>query len=138
MYKRQDIYNDIESDLASEEMFKKEIASKVEVKDFEIEKDIDKKQTEYQIRWLYSNDQATIGKYFKLINTETNFDSLFNSQLNDSVFIDDRQLKTSLYNIYVKNPAFAQIIDTLKPGVTSNPIHALSLIHICRLGNWWS
>ena len=33
-----DIYRDIESDLAAEEMFQKEIAPKVEVKDSEIEK----------------------------------------------------------------------------------------------------
>jgi hypothetical protein len=132
-----DIYKDIESDLASEEMFKKEIVSKVEVKDFEIEKVIDKKQTEYQIRWLYSNDQATIGKYFKLINTGTSFDSIFSNQLNDSVFINDRQLKTSLYNIYVKNPVFAQIIDTLKPGVTSNPIHTDDGWYIIKIDNIW-
>jgi len=130
-----DIYKDIESDLAAEEMFKKEIAPKVEVKDSEIEKVIDKKQTEYEIRWLYSSDQTTIGKYFKLINSGTNFDSLFNSQLNDSVSSDDRQLKTSLYNIYVKNPAFAQIIDTLKPGVTSNPIHTDDGWYIIKIDN---
>jgi len=130
-----DIYKDIESDLAAEEMFKKEIATNVEVKDSEIEKVIDKKQTEYEIRWLYSNYQTTIGKYFKLINSGTSFDSIFSNQLNDSVFLDDRQLKTSLYNIYVKNPAFAQIIDTLKPGVTSNPIHTDDGWYIIKIDN---
>jgi hypothetical protein len=132
-----DIYKDIESDLAAEEMFQKEIAPKVVIDDSEIEKVIDKKQTEYQIRWLYSNDQNTIGKYFKSINSGANFDSIFNNQLNDSVSLDDRQLKSSLYNIYVKNPVFAQIIDTLKPGVISNPIHTDDGWYIIKIDNIW-
>lgn len=132
-----DIYKDIESDLAAEEMFKKEIAPKVVVNNFEIEKVIDKKQTEYQLRWLYSNDQITIGKYFNLINTGTKFDSIFNNHLNDSVSLDERQLKSSLYNIYVKNPEFAQIIDTLKPGVISNPIHTDDGWYIIKIDNIW-
>jgi hypothetical protein len=132
-----DICKDIESDLSAEEMFKKEIAPEVEVKDSEIEKVINKKQTEYQVRWLYSNDQTTISKYFKLINIGATFDSIFNNQLNDSVFLDDRQLKSSLYNIYFKNPVFAQIIDTLKPGVISNPIHADDGWYIIKIDNIW-
>jgi hypothetical protein len=84
---------------------------------------------------LYSNDQTTIGKYFNLINNGTKFDSIFNNHLNDSVSLDERQLKSSLYNIYVKNPEFAQIIDTLKPGVISNPIHTEDGWYIIKIDN---
>ena len=132
-----DIYKDIESDLAAEEMFKKEIATKVVVNDSEIEKVINKKQTEYEIRWLYSDDQTTIGNYYKQIKNGYAFDSLFNNQLNESVLLDDRQLKSSLYNIYLKNPEFAQIIDTLKPGFTSNPIHTDDGWYIIKIDNIW-
>jgi hypothetical protein len=132
-----DICKDIEFDLAAEEMFKKEIAPNVVINNSEIEKVIDKKQTEYEIRWLYSNDQNTIGYYFKSINSGSNFDSIFNNQLSDSVFLDDRQLKSSLYNIYVKNPRFAQIIDTLKSDVISNPIHTDDGWYIIKIDNIW-
>lgn len=131
------IYDDIESDLAAEEMFQKEIVPKVVVSDFEIEKVIDKKQTEYEIRWLYSTYQTTIGNYYKLIKNGSSFDSLFNNQVNDSVSLDDRQLKSSLFNIYTKNPVFAQIIDTLKPGIISNPIHTDDGWYIIKIDNIW-
>jgi len=118
-------------------MFQKEIATKVIINDSEIDKVINKKQTEYQIRWIYSDDNATIANYYKQIVKGSSFDSLFNIQLNDSVFLDDRQLTSSLFNIYLKNPIFAQIIDTLKPGVTSNPIHTNDGWYIIKIDNIW-
>ena len=132
-----DFYNDIESDLAAEELFQKEIAPKVVINNSEIEKVIEKKQTEYLIRWLYSNDNTTIADYYKHVISGSSFDSLFNNQLNDSVLLDDRQLKSSLYNIYLKNPTFAQIIDTLKPGIISNPIHTEDGWYIIKIDNIW-
>lgn len=132
-----DIYEDIESDLAAEEMFQKEIIPKVVINDSEIEKVIDKKQTEYQIRWIYSDDKNTIADYYKQIINGGSFDSLFKIQMNDSVLLDDRQLESSLFNIYLKNPVLAQIIDTLKPGVTSNPIHTSDGWYILKIDNIW-
>ena len=132
-----DIYRDIESDLAAEEMFQKEIAPNVVINDSEIDKVINKKQTEYQIRWIYSIDKATIANYYKQIINGFSFDSLFNIQIDDSVLLDDRQLTSSLFNIYLKNPVFAQIIDTLKPGVTSNPIHTNDGWYIIKIVNIW-
>ena len=110
---------------------------KLVIDDTEIEKVIDKKQTEYQIRWLYSSDNNAIANYYKQIITGASFDSLFKIQLNDSVLLDDRQLTSSLFNIYLKNPVFAQIIDTLKPGVTSNPIHTSDGWYIIKIDNIW-
>jgi hypothetical protein len=130
-----DIYKDIESDLAAEEMFQKEIAPKVVIDDYEIEKVIDKKQTEYQIRWLYTDDLQNLENYVKYLKTGISFDSLFSSQLNDSVLFNDRQLTSSLYNIYMKNPQFAQIIDTLNPGKISDPIHTDDGWYIIKIDN---
>lgn len=130
-----DIYKNIESDLAAEEMFQKEIAPKVEIDDSEIEKVIDKKQTEYQIRWLFTNDLQKLENYVRDLKTGISFDSLFNSQLNDSVPVDDRQLTSSLYYIYMKNLQFAQIIDTLNPRKISDPIHTDDGWYIIKIDN---
>lgn len=130
-----EIYNDIESDLAAEEMFQKEIISEVKVTEAEIEKVILKKQTDYQIRWLYTSDLSQLEKYLTALKNELVFDSLFNAQLNDSVLIDDRMLKSSHYDIYKKNPQFAQIIDSLKPGNISEPIHTDDGWYIIRIDN---
>lgn len=132
-----DIYKDIESDLAAEEMFSKEIMPEIKINDAEITKVIEKKQSEYQIRWLYSWDLLQTENYLKELRSGVPFDSLFKSQLNDSVRIDDRQLTSSLYNIYVKNSQFAQIVDTLKPGKISDPLHTDDGWYIIKIDNIW-
>lgn len=129
------LYTDIESDLAAEEMFEKEIVPKVKINDAEIKKVIEKKQSEYQLRWLYAGDSPILENYLKQLRNEISFDSLFNTQLSDSVLIDDRQLISSLYNIYLKNPQFAQIVDTLKAGNISNPIHTDDGWYIIKIDN---
>ncbi len=129
------IFNDIESDLATEEMFQKEILPQVKINDSEIERLIEKKQTEYQLRWLYTDDLQMLKSYVKELQVGITFDSLFYTQLNDSVLIDDRQLTSSLYNIYMKNPRFAQIIDTLNPGRISDPIHTDDGWYIIKIDN---
>ncbi len=131
------IFNDIQSDLAAEELFKEEILPKVEIKENEIEKVIGKKLIEYEIRWLYSESQQAIQYFIEQLKNSIPFDSLFYTQINDSVFVDDRQMKSSLYNIYVKNPVFAQILDTLKAGSLSAPIHADNGWYIIKIDNIW-
>jgi len=130
-----EIYNDIESDLAAEEMFTKEIVPEIKISDLEISKVIETKQTEYEIRWLYARDLTEEENYFTELKNGLAFDSLFKLQLNDSVLIDDRQLKSSLYNIYLKNPLFAQIMDTLKAGRISNPVHTEDGWYIIKIDN---
>lgn len=133
----EDFYKDIESDLAAEEMFRKEIVPGITITDAEIEKVIEKKQSEYQIRWLYGNNTQQLEKCLKNLKSGISFDSFFNAQLNDSVLIDDRQLKSSLYSIYLKNPQFAQIVDTLNPGMISDPIHTDDGWYIIKIDNIW-
>jgi hypothetical protein len=123
--------------LAAEEMFQKEIVSEITITDTEIEKVIEKKQSEYLLRWIYANDIQQLENHLKNLRNGISFDSLFNSQLNDSVLIDDRQLKSSLYSIYLKNPQFAQIVDTLSPGKISDPIHTDDGWYIIKIDNIW-
>jgi len=131
------VFDDIHSDLASEELFRQEILPKVKINENEIEKVINKKLIEYDIRWLYSENQMSIEYYLKELNSSIPFDSLFYAQINDSIFVDDRQMKSSLYNIYVKNPAFAQILDTLKARSISSPIKTDDGWYIIKIDNSW-
>jgi hypothetical protein len=130
-----EIYDNIKSDLITEEMFTKEIVPEVNISDAEIEKVIQKKQSEYQLRWLYAKELIQLESFVKNLKSGISFDSLFKSQLNDSVLTDDRQLTSSLYNIYIKNPQFAQIIDTLNPGKISDPIHTDDGWYIIKIDN---
>lgn len=131
------ILSDIEADLATEEMFVKEIMPEIKVDSVEIEKVIEKKLSEYYIKWLYAEDLPELENLLMKLKDKISFDSLFNGQLNDSIFVDDRQLTSSLYNIYFKNPQLAQIIDTLTPGKISDPIHTDDGWYIVTIENVW-
>ena len=130
-----ELYTDIESDLAAEEMFRKEILSKVEISDTEINKIIEKKLSQYELRWLYAENSANVENYLMQLKSGISFDSLFTAQLSDAVLMDDRQLTSSLYNIYMKNPQFALIVDTLKSGRISDPIHTNDGWYIIKIDN---
>lgn len=131
------ILNDFQSDLAAEELFREEILPKVKIGENEINKIIEKKLIEYEIRWLYSPDEPSVEYYLRQLKYGVSFDTLFNTQINDSVFRDDRQMKSSLYDIYMKNPLFAQILDTLKAGITSAPLHTDDGWYIIKIDNIW-
>jgi len=131
------IFSDIQSDLATEELFRKEILPKVEISEIEINQVIEKKLIEYEIRWLYTENEKSLEHYLIELRNAVSFDSLFYAQLNDSVFADNRQMKSSLYNIYIKNPVFAQILDTLKAGNILAPIHADDGWYIIKIDNVW-
>jgi hypothetical protein len=81
------IFSDIESDLATEELFREEIFPKVEISEIEINKVIEKKLIEYEIRWLYSENQKSIEHYLVELRNVSSFDSLFYAQLNDSILL---------------------------------------------------
>lgn len=129
------ILNDFRSDIASEELFRKEILPEVHIGEDEINKIIEKKLIEYEIRWLYAPDEPSVELYLRQLKTGISFDTLFNVQLNDSVFLYDRQMKSTLYDIYIKNPVFAQILDTLKAGTISAPIHTDDGWYIIKIDN---
>ncbi len=132
-----DIYADLKGDLSAEEMFRREIVPQIKINDAEIEKVIKTKQKEYQLRWLYTNDFSKVENYLSTLREGISFDSLFVTQLNDSVHIDDRQMESSLFSIYQKNPQFGQIVDTLKPGTISSPIHTDDGWYIVKIDNIW-
>ena len=80
-------------------------------------------------------DKIFPANFFRLIFIS--FDSLFYSQINDSVYLDDRQMKSSLYNIYRKNPVFGQILDTLKTVSITAPIYTDDGWYIIKIDNIW-
>ncbi len=129
------MFEDIKSDLAAEEMFRQEILPKVKITKDEIDKVTEKKLIEYDIRWLYSYDENSSAGLLEQLKGGVSFDTLFRAQLNDSVFINDRQMTSTLYDIYMKNPQLAGVIDTLQAGVIPPPIHTDDGWYIIKVNN---
>lgn len=131
------LFDDIQADLATEEMFKEEILSKIKIDSAAVDTILHSKQIELELKWLYSHDEEGIKAYWLALYNDVPFDSLFNQQINDSVFIDMRSMKTTFYSLRKNNPLLAQIIDTIKAGHHSAPIHVNNEWYIVKLENIW-
>jgi hypothetical protein len=126
-----------ENDLATEEMFKDDILSKVEISEGEIDTMITQKQIELDIRWLYAGSEEELKDFTKALSTGNSFDSLYQLQFEDSIYQDDRSLQTDRFTLGKKNPVLAEIIDTLPIGDISNPVEVDDGWYIFKINNVW-
>ena len=116
------VHEDIVGDLATEELFKDEIIELIKIDSSEIYKAIEEKSIDIELKWLFTNQRDEAEKYYFLLENKAPFDSLYNIQLNDSVYSDQRSLKISLFDLRKKNPELYKIYYSLKLNEFSKPI----------------
>jgi len=126
---------EFKNDIAAEEMFKDKILSEISVSDSAVDSIITEKSLQLELKWIYNPDESGTKEILKKLNSGISFDSLFNAQVNDSVHFDDRYLRSDLYQLKKKNPALARIIDTLKAGDVSLPVHVEDGWYIIKIDN---
>ena len=129
------ILSDFENDIATEEMFVEDILSKVEISDDEIDTVITQKQLELDIRWLYAETDGELNKITDALASGVSFDSLYNLQLKDSIYLDDRSMRIDRFQLGKKNSELAEILDTLPVGKFSEPVEAIDGWYIFILDN---
>ncbi len=132
-----EMLNAIKGDLSTEEMFKDDILKNIKVKKSELDKAFEEKQINYKIRWLYTPDENILLNYESGLMRTTCFDSLFNLQLNDSVFADQRSMDIDKFKLKIRNPEMFGIVDSMKAGEISKPIKANDGWYILRLDDIW-
>ncbi|MGB5894532.1 MAG: hypothetical protein WBG58_10160 [Ignavibacteriaceae bacterium] len=129
------ILKDFENDIATEEMFKVDILSKIEISDEEIDTVITQKQLELDVRWFYAETGGELNKFTDALASGISFDSLYLLQFKDSIYLDDRSMKINRFQLGKKNPELAAIIDTLPVGQVTEPIKAFDGWYIFILDN---
>ena len=129
-------FNAFRDDLATEELFKDEILSKANPTEAEIDTVARQKLIDVELQWLYSPSQEEIVNLQDSLRSGVEFQKLFNKQLNDSVAVDDRALKSSRYHLGMKNPDLAKITDILVIGKYSAPIKSNNGWYIILLKNF--
>jgi hypothetical protein len=127
-----------EEDIMTEELFKDEVMSEVFVTDEEIENELPLEQKHLSFRWLYSKNKSELIWQWNALGHGITFDSLFYLQLNDSVPLDDRSMKSSYLRLKLKNPVLAAIVDTIGVGICSNPIKTADGWYIFKIDNIWT
>ncbi len=130
------IYNTFLSDIASEEMFKKEFLPKIKITSAEIDTVAKQKLINLEIDWIYNSNQSSIASILNQLKKGASFDSLWNKQLNESITKDDRYMKTTRFLLGEKNPLLASVVDTLRVGTYSLPIKTNDGFYIVRLKNF--
>ncbi|MFH1195695.1 MAG: hypothetical protein V1720_08265 [bacterium] len=123
-------------DIATEEMFKKEILSQVTYTPEEVDTVAKQKLIDVEVRWLYSNSKEEISRLNDSLKAGISFEKLFNRQINDTVYTEDRLLNTTRYLLGMKNPLLGKIIDTMKVGSYSLPISVDNGWYIIELKNF--
>ncbi|MEJ2616831.1 MAG: peptidylprolyl isomerase, partial [Ignavibacteriaceae bacterium] len=127
----------LRGDLATEEMFKDDILKNIKIEKEEIDKAVAEKQITYKIRWLYSSNKKVLLDYKSILKKTNSFDSLFKSQLNDSVFSDQRSMEVDKFKLHTKNPDMAVIIDSMKAGQITKPVKGPDGWYIFILDDIW-
>jgi hypothetical protein len=127
--------NEFRNDIATEELFKDTILSQIKLNDSDIEEIIKKKLTVIEIIWLYTGNETGIKNLFRQVKNGVSFDSLYLTQFNDSVAVEDRSLATNIYLLENKNPQLYRIIDSLIIGYISPPVHADDGWYLVKIKN---
>lgn len=129
---------EIEADLATEELYKQDVLGRVRVTDLEISRGVALERIHLKVRWLYAPTAEMIDTYRNALNAGVSFDSLFLGQFQNGVTLDDRTMQSTKFRMRTKNPAFAAILDTLPAGRVSLPVHGPDGWYLIQITDLWT
>ena len=127
----------IRGDLATTELFNSDIFDKIQISQSELNDAVREKQLTYQIKWIYAPRKDSLDIYLSLLKNNIPFDSLFNLQVKDSVYKDQRSMEIDKFKLSIRNPEMFNIVDTLKVGQISDPIKGPDGWYIVKLIDIW-
>jgi hypothetical protein len=127
----------IKGDLATDELFNADIFDKIKISKPELDTALEEKQYTYQVKWLYAPQKDSLEFYLSGLRHGVSFDSLFNMQLKDSVYADQRSMKINKFKLRMQNLEMFNTVDTLKANQISNPIHGSDGWYIVKLIDIW-
>ncbi len=113
----------IEADLATEELYMEDVLPKVNVGDAQVALGVEQDRVHLTVRWIFSASAERIDEQVRLMKEGATFDSVYALQLQGGVKPEDRALETTQFKLRMNNPLFASVIDTMRPGAVSLPIH---------------
>ena len=113
---------EIEGDLATEELYKDDVQSKVKVSGVEIAAGIEQSKRHLTLQWIFALSQNEINSHAVMLRSGASFDSLYRLQGPDSLLAANRLLESSVFKIRMKNGEIGTVADTLKPGSSSEPL----------------
>ena len=114
---------EIEADLATEELYRSDVLGRVHVPDREIARGVEEERIHLAVRWLFAATPEELQKHLNALRSGVPFDSLFATQFRKGVTVNDRSMESTKFRLRTQNSAFATVVDTLLPGRVSIPVH---------------
>jgi hypothetical protein len=128
---------ELEGDMATEELFKDDVLGKVSLTESEIERGMREGGVHYKLQWLFAAGPRESAALRSELTRGTPFDSLFARQLRSGVKQDDRSLESTLFKLRRANPLLASVAETLRAGRSSEPVRGTDGYYIIRIADGW-
>lgn len=126
---------EVEGDLITEELYKEDVLSIVDVSEQELTEAVEKSRETVSVQWLFTESMDQIIEWKKALDQGISFDSLFFDQLSDSISLDDRMMEKTRFRIDLDNPSLGRIVDTLQYNEPSLPIKVNEGWYIVNIHN---
>ncbi len=115
----------LEGDFATEELYRDDVLSGVNVTDSEIDRAVAEEQETVSLRWLFFPAAGEAGRADAGLRAGGSFDSLFSAHLaGGRVPKEDRMSTTSRFRLARQNAALASVVGDLPVRVPSSPVAA--------------
>jgi hypothetical protein len=128
---------ELEGDMATEELFKDDVLRRVRVSRSEVAEGMREGGTHYSIRWLFASRPDEASSLLSALKQGIPFDTLFARQLATGVKRDDRSMATTLFRLRRASPLLASVADTLGKGRNSGPVKGPDGWYIIRVDDGW-
>ncbi len=128
---------ELEGDMATEELYKDDVLGRVRVTKAEIERGMREERIHYSLRWLFAPGPGGGSTLDSALQGGTPFDTLFARQLREGVKSDDRSMETTLFKLRRTSPVLAAVADTLHPNTNSAPVRGPDGWYVLRITGGW-
>lgn len=124
---------EIQADLATEELYKQDVLSKVHITDKQLRKGMADDRVHLSLQWIFNRSASDADELAAQMKEGISFDTLYHRQLSTGVKSDDRSMEVTKFRLQMNNAFFAGIVDTLKVGEVSLPIHGPDGWYVVRM-----
>jgi hypothetical protein len=128
---------EIEGDLATEELYKRDVLSKVHIGDRLLAVGVKDERVHLTLQWLFCFSAAEVDALVGKMKSGISFDSLYAQQIEGGAKPDARSMETTRFKVRMNNPLFASIVDTMKDNAISLPIHGPDGWYIVKMADEW-
>lgn len=128
---------ELEGDMATEELYKDDVQSRVRLTKAEIERGMREEQVHYSVRWLFAPGSGGAASMNSELRRGLPFDTLFSRQIAGGVKKDDRSMESTLFKLRHASPLLASVAETLRAGRNSAPVRGPDGYYILRIDGGW-